>query len=63
MHWSHTEAVHYNINLNTVYSKYKENLNVTVESLPLHEFSKVTVKEILPYISVILFWQLKIRLA
>ena len=51
VHWSHTEAVQYNINGTTDYSKYKEGLDEAVESIPLHEFSKLTVKEMLPHIS------------
>ena len=49
--WSYSEAVHYNITEKTDYSEYLDSLENAIETIPLHEFSKLPVTDMLPHIS------------
>ena len=51
VHWSYSKPVHYNIGANTDYSGYRESLDVAISTIPLHEFSTMSVQEMLPHIS------------
>ena len=51
VHWAYSEAVHYNINTSTDFTKYKDSLDVAMSSIPLHIFSKLSVQDMLPHIS------------
>ena len=51
VHWSYSEAVHYNISSGTDYKQYKDSLDKAVSTIPLHEFSKLPVEVMLPHIS------------
>ena len=49
--WCYTEAIHYNLVGNTDYTKYKSTLDTAVSSIPLHDFAKLPVQQMLPHIS------------
>ena len=50
VHWSYSEAIHYNINGNTNYKEYIDTLDAGVTSIPLHIFAKLSPEEMLPHI-------------
>ena len=51
VHWSYSEAIHYNINGSTDYKEYTDTLDVAVSSIPLHTFAQLPPEEMLPHIS------------
>ena len=48
--WNYQEAVHYDIKESS-YSNYQANLDLSVETVPLHQFSCLTANMMLPHIS------------
>ena len=51
IHWSYSEAVHYNITPSTNYAEYKTYLDTKISCIPLHNFEQLPVTEMLPHIS------------
>ena len=51
VHWSYSEAIHYNITGNTDYKEYSDALETAMNTIPLHTFTKLSPEEMLPHIS------------
>ena len=48
--WSYSEAIHYNLNSSTDYTKYMNTLDNAISDGPLHEFTAKGVEDMLPHV-------------
>ena len=49
--WSYSEAIHYNLNSSTDYTKYMNTLDNAISDVPLHEFTAKGVEDMLPHVT------------